>query len=68
MSPYGQKDQTYEDNSAKSQLGDKISVSMQLPKMFNETWGVYEWNIGYGGLQVRIGSYIFLHRIISYNP
>ena len=55
MSPYGQKDKSYKDNSAKSPLGDKVLVSMKLPKMFNETWGVYEWNIGYAGLQVRVG-------------
>ena len=32
--------------------GEPILVTMTLPKLFNETWTMIEWKIGYGGLEV----------------
>ena len=31
---------------------EPVLVTMSLPKLFNETWAMFEWNIGYGGLEV----------------
>ena len=33
---------------------DVILIKMSLPKLLNETWAMFEWNIGYGGLEVDI--------------
>ena len=52
--PYGNPERFQKDGgSSNTKSGKAVLVTLRLPKMLNGTWGLFEWNIGYGGLEVK---------------